>query len=143
MLERERNNVSNNPTYDVAQKMVEEARKPRIIMLMWIADSARFMASVSSGRAMDVDKIKESALYRSKKKADQVPAGKPVFAIKESKIMVADTLLKGARMNTPWWNGRVRYSAFPKIADAVTRFVPGMEGQGTTTRVDKCGGSSS
>lgn len=57
--------------------------------------------------------------------------------------MVADTLLKGARMNTPWWNGRVRYSAFPKIADAVTRFVPGMEGQGTTTRVDKCGGSSS
>lgn len=50
--------------------------------------------------------------------------------------MVADTLLKGARMNTPWWNGRVRYSAFPKIADAVTRFVPGMEGQGTTTRVD-------
>ena len=35
-------------------------------------------------------------------------------------------------MNTPWWNGRVRYSAFPKIADAVTRFVPGMEGQGTT-----------
>ena len=63
-------------------------------------------------------------------------AGKPVFAIKEGKIMVADTLLKGARMNTPWWNGRVRYSAFPKIADAVTRFVPGMEGQGTTTRVD-------
>jgi hypothetical protein len=66
VLERERNNVSNNPTYDVAQKMVEEARKPRIIMQMWIADSARFMASVSPVRAMDVDKIKE----RSKKKAD-------------------------------------------------------------------------
>ena len=125
VLERERNNVSNNPTYDVAQKMVEEARKPRITMQMWIADSARFMASVSPGRAMDVDKIKE----RSKKKADLAHAGKPVFAIKEGKIMVADTLLKGARMNTPWWNGRVRYSAFPKIADAVTRFVPGMEGQ--------------
>lgn len=132
VLERERNNVSNNPTYDVAQKMVEEARKPRITMQMWIADCARFMASVSPVRAMDVDKIKE----RSKKKADLAHAGKPVFAIKEGKIMVADTLLKGARMNTPWWNGRVRYSAFPKIADAVTRFVPGMEGQGTTTRVD-------
>ena len=132
VLERERNNVSNNPTYDVAQKMVEEARKPRITMQMWIADSARFMASVPPVRAMDVDKIKE----RSKKKADFAHAGKPVFAIKEGKIMVADTLLKGARMNTPWWNGRVRYSAFPKIADAVTRFVPGMEGQGTTTRVD-------
>lgn len=132
VLERERNNVSNNPTYDVAQKMVEEARKPRITMQMWIADSARFMASVSPVKAMDVDKIKE----RSKKKADLAHAGKPIFAIKEGKIMVADTLLKGARMNTPWWNGRVRYSAFPKIADAVTRFVPGMEGQGTTTRVD-------
>lgn len=135
VLERERNNVSNNPTYEVAQKMVEEARKPRITMQMWIADSARFTASVSPVRAMDVDKIKESALY-SAKKADKTKTEKPSFAIRDGKIMVADTLLKGARMNTPWWNGRVHYSAFPKIADAVTRFVPGMEGQGTTTRVD-------
>ena len=135
VLERERNNVSNNPTYDVAQKMVEEARKPRITMQMWIADSARFTASVSPGKAVAVDKIKESALY-SAKKADKTKTEKPSFAIRDGKIMVADTLLKGARMNTPWWNGRVRYSAFPKIADAVTRFVPGMEGQGTTTRVD-------
>ena len=135
VLERERNNVSNNPTYDVAQKMVEEARKPRITMQMWIADSARFTASVSPDKAVAVDKIKESALY-SAKKADKTKTEKPSFAIRDGKIMVADTLLKGARMNTPWWNGRVRYSAFPKIADAVTRFVPGMEGQGTTTRVD-------
>ena len=127
ILEREANNVSNNPTYDVAQKMVEQARLPRITMKMWIADSARFEASVTPGKAVSIDKIKT----RVRKSAVV-----PTYSIKDGKILVADTLLKGGRHNTPWWNGRVRYSAFPKIADAVTRFVPGMEGQGTTTRVD-------
>lgn len=127
-LVRESSNVSNNPTYEVAQKMVEQARQPRITMKMWIADSAKFTASVSAQKAMLVDKIKG---FEPKPEA-----AAPQFAIKDGKILVADTLLKGARHNTPWWNGRVRYSAFPKIADAVTRFVPGMEGQGTTTRVD-------
>lgn len=128
VLERERNNVSNNPTYEVAQQMVEEARKPRITMQMWIADSAKFTASVSPAKAMRVDQIKGFG--------PKAAPATPTFAIKDGRIMVADTLLRGGRVNTPWWNGRVRYSAFPKIADAVTRFVPGMEGQGTTTRVD-------
>ena len=128
VLERERNNASNNPTYEEAQKIVEQARQPRITMEMWIADSARFTASVSPAKAMLVDKIKG---YEAK----PMPAA-PTFAVKDGKIWVADTLLKGGYQATPWWNGRVRYSAFPKIADAVTRFVPGMEGQGTTTRVD-------
>ena len=128
VLERERNNMSNNPTYEEAQKIVEAVRKPRITMQMWIADSAKFTASISPAKAVLVDKIKGF-----EPKAE--PAA-PQFAIKDGKVMVTDTLLKGGRQNTPWWNGRVRYSAFPKIADAVTRFVPGMEGQGTTTRVD-------
>lgn len=128
VLERERNNASNNPTYEEAQKIVEQARQPRITMEMWIADSARFTASVSPANAMLVDKIKGY-------EANPMPAA-PTFAVKDGKIWVADTLLKGGYQATPWWNGRVRYSAFPKIADAVTRFVPGMEGQGTTTRVD-------
>lgn len=128
VLERERNNASNNPTYEEAQRIVEQARLPRITMEMWIADSARFSASVSSAKAMLVDKIKGFD-------AKPIPAA-PTFAVKDGKIWVADTLLKGGYQATPWWNGRVRYSAFPKIADAVTRFVPGMEGQGTTTRVD-------
>lgn len=127
-LVRETNNASNNPTYAVAQRLVEEARKPRITMKMWIADSARFTASVIPGKAVLVDQVRG---------VRQAPEPKtPTFAIKDGKIMVDDTLLTGGRHNTPWWNGRVRYSAFPKIADAVTRFVPGMEGQGTTTRVD-------
>lgn len=42
----------------------------------------------------------------------------------------------GGRHNSPWWNGRVKYSAFPKLPYAVTRFVPGMEMYGTTDRID-------
>ncbi len=128
VLERGRNNVSNNPTYEEAQQQVEAARKPRVTMQMWIADSAKFVALISPNRAVMVDKIKG---FEPKEE----PVA-PTFCLKEGEILVADTLLKGSRQNTPWWNGRVRYSAFPKIADAVTRFVPEMEGQGTTTRVD-------
>lgn len=136
VLERGRNNTSNNPTYEEAQRMVEEARKPRITMEMWIADSAHFTASVSPAKAMEVDKIKAVASRKVSAGATTVKSAARTFAIKNGQILVADTLLVGARQNTPWWNGRVRYSAFPKIADAVTRFVPDMEGQGTTTRVD-------
>lgn len=139
-LERKQNNASNNPTYEEAQKIVEESRKPRITMQMWIADSAQFTASVLPGKAVNVDNIKDKAVNRGQikdkyQKAEAANAA-TLFAIKDGRIMFGDSLLKGGRQNTPWWNGRVRYSAMPKIADAVTRFVPGMEGQGTTTRVD-------
>ncbi len=127
-LVREANKLSNNPSYEEARLTAEKARQPRVTMQMWIADSARFLASVSAAKAISVDKIKGFDAPEERTM--------PSFEVKDGRILVADTLLKGGRQNTPWWNGRVRYSAFPKLADGVTRFVPGMEGQGTTTRVD-------
>lgn len=126
-LERSENNVSNNPTYEQAAQMVALARIPRTTMDMWI-DSARLTASIAPDGAMQVDKIKNFAKSEI--------AHKPTYTVSNGKLLVDGRLLTGRRQNTPWWNGRVRYSAFPKIADAVTRFVPEMEGQGTTTRVD-------
>lgn len=126
-LERQTNSISNNPTYDEALTMVNAARLPRITIKAWIADSAKFTASVSAYGAKAVDVIADVA----KSKGSDCS-----FAVKDGKLLFCGQLLTGNRQNTPWWNGRVRYSAFPKMADGVTRFIPGMEGQGTTTRID-------
>lgn len=123
-LERQLNSVSNNPTYDQAQQMVELARLPRTTMKMWI-DSARLAASILPLKASYAPHVHSA--YNSYT---------PHYSLSHGHLLLNSSLIVGRRQNAPWWNGRVRYSAFPKIADGVTRFVPGMEGQGTTTRID-------
>ena len=51
--------------------------------------------------------------------------------------MVADDcLLTGNRQSIRWWSGSIKYNALPKATDHVTRFVPDMEGEGLTDRID-------
>ena len=127
VLERRMGTVSNNPTYEEAAAVAQAAHAPRITMRMWIADSARFVASVSAKGAVNVDDVKEQ------KTAD---AKEHTLEIVQGRLLFDGGLLTGGRQNAPWWNGRVRYSAMVKAADGVTRFVPGMEGQGATVRID-------
>lgn len=126
VLERPTNSVSNNPTYEQAQQMVELARVPRTTMRMWI-DSAILQASTSPKGTVNVDNIKVR---------QEQPQAQATYEVRDGKLLVNGSLLVGRRQNAPWWNGRVRYSAFSKMQDGVTRFVPEMEGQGTTTRID-------
>ncbi|MCI6504342.1 MAG: DUF6298 domain-containing protein [Prevotella sp.] len=127
-LVRKTNSVSNNPTYEEAQRMVELARVPRVTLKNWIINNQSISASVSADGAIDVDNLPDIPQLQNNPTCG--------FIIKDGKLLFEGNLLTGKRHNTPWWNGRVRYSTFPKLADGVTRFVPGMEGQGTTTRVD-------
>lgn len=136
-LERKENTISNNPTYEQAARMVAQARVPRTTMQMWI-DSARLTASTSPSGVQNVDKIKyketeaTASLYADNNGNDNEPR----YEISGGKLLIDGRLLTGKRQNAPWWNGRVRYSAMQKAADGVTRFVPEMEGQGATTRID-------
>ena len=118
--------ASSNPPIEVAQQMAREAHQPRMTMDMWI-DSAQFTASVSAKGALAVDRIK-----------DEQPINQVnhTFAIENGKLVMDHALVVGNRHNSPWWNGRVKYSAFPKLPYGLTRFVPGMEGDGRTDRVD-------
>ena len=123
----ERNtDASSSPTAEQAKVMIANAKLPRITMRLWI-DSAKFVANVSPAKSKNVDAIKTD------KKAE---IAKYEYSIVNGKLLVNGSLLVGGRHNSPWWNGRVKYSAFPKLPYAVTRFVPGMEMYGTTDRID-------
>ena len=153
VLERSLNSVSNNPTPAEARMMADIAKVPRVTMKSWI-DSAKLSAQVTTPLPSFVLRgsrgTQESTAQKSNKdlavqgenhngslnSTDQNGKTADNYAVVGGKLVMNGRLIVGGRQNTPWWNGRVRYSAFPKIADAVTRFVPGMEGQGTTTRID-------
>ena len=61
----------------------------------------------------------------------------PSFAVINGCLSVNGMLLTGNQYTIPWWSGRVKdnfvqYGAKP----AITRFVPGREGNGWTDRID-------
>lgn len=118
--------AATSPTVEQARLMTLAAHQPRVTMAMWV-DSARFTASVSPRGAVSVDKFYRPA-------AELKSTG--TYGVEQGKLVMNHELLTGARHNSPWWNGRVRYSDFPKRTYALTRFVPGMEQYATTDRVD-------
>jgi hypothetical protein len=118
--------AATSPTIAQAQELTVATRQPRVTMPMWI-DSVPFVASVSAQGAIDIDRI-----YREP--AAQRPL--PAVQVENGLLVIDHALLTGGRQNSPWWNGRVRYSDFPKRTYALTRFVPGMEEYATTDRID-------
>ncbi len=120
-------NASSSPTIEVAQRMSKEALLPRMTMKEWVLQADSIVTEGTS-KTVAVDAIKQKTPAKSAKKHD--------FIVKNGKLLIDDELLMGERQNSPWWNGRVRYSDMAKRPDAVTRFVPGMEMQGGTDRID-------
>jgi hypothetical protein len=116
-----------SPTIEQAAVFALEARKPRITIEMFI-DSAQFLASVSE---------KGAKVFTGTKQADEMAENDaPRLSVQQGKLLLGDRLFAGRRHDTPWWNGRVRTTAVKKATYALTRFVPGQEGQGLTDRVD-------
>jgi hypothetical protein len=120
-------NEATSPTIQQAQVMSAQAHRPRLTMEMWI-DSAKFTASVSPYHVRVVDRI---ATPRQ-----TTQNGKYQYAVAGGKLVMNGQLLVGGRHDTPWWNGRTRYPSIQKATYALTRFVPGQEGQGVTDRID-------
>ncbi|MBR1688807.1 MAG: pectate lyase [Prevotella sp.] len=121
----ERNtNASSSPTIEEAMRMAKEAMKPRISMQMWI-DSAVFEG--------DTKPIKPMA-YKAVGTATAAKAA-PV-ALSNGWLTRDGAILAGGKHQTPWWNGRTTDAAMAKAQYALTRFVPGYEGNGGTDRID-------
>lgn len=126
-LVRRTGEMSNNPTPEEAAAMVAEAHKPRVTMEMWI-DSVPFTASVRRSGVPEVDKLKL--------RAASTPSARADIEVKDGRLLFNGSLLTGRRHDTPWWNGRPRYNKIAAATYALTRFIPGLETNGATTRVD-------
>ena len=119
---------STSPSYPRAAEMAREALLPRLTMEQWISEAV-MPAGVSTSGVKDIDDIKPIKV----KEKEREPA---LPAVTEGRLTVGGKLLAGKFHRTPWWNGRPRYSNMEKAADAITRFVPGMEQRGGTDRID-------
>lgn len=117
-------NSTTSPTVEQAMEMARRSlTQPRLTMTMWI-DSVPFTASTSPIKPFRFKPVSPTAPQHYNYSATQ-------------KITKDRVLLTGMQYNIPWWNGRVkdnfcRHEAKP----AITRYVPGREGNGWTDRID-------
>ncbi len=119
------NDATSSPTIEQAIDLAAAASIAKPTLEQWI-DSAVLKAPVlAKGVKKWVGK---------EKKCESVP---PTSYTIENGLLVKDnSIIVGGKHDSPWWNGRLRYTAIPKATYALTRFVPGAEGRGLTDRVD-------
>ena len=121
----ERNtNASSSPTIEEAIKLAEEALQPRLTLKQWI-DDAKFEA--------DITPIEPRISRESRVSREPSPC---TYAVINNWLTKDGVVLVGGKHQTPWWNGRTTDAAMAKAKIALTRFVPGQEGQGGTDRID-------
>ncbi len=122
----ERNtNASSSPTIEQAMQMAEEALQPRQTLRQWI-ETASFPESSHS--------LQLSQFTHSPQKF-QSPDN-PLYTIINGWLCKDGIVLMGHKYQTPWWNGKAIDASMEKAKYALTRFVPGQEGQGGTDRID-------
>lgn len=119
--------ASSSPDFEQAKLMSEQTTTPRVTMKEWI-DSIPFTASLCTSDAKVVDDIKQNDVESNHTVSS--------YAITNGKLTVDGALAVGGKYNSPWWNGRVKYSAMKKLPYGITRFVPEMELHGATDRID-------
>lgn len=120
--------ATSSPTVEQAMKLAKEAYEPLLTLEKWI-NQAPFAAPVSAGKAKSIKEVKC-------KEAVGEAAPKKHYGIENGYLVADGCLLAGNRQNVRWWSGSIKYNALAKAPDHITRFVPDMEGEGLTDRID-------
>lgn len=127
-------NATSSPTFEEAAKMSKiSMTEPRLTMPMWIRQQELSVALSDKGAA-DGDKILAKIDKKNKKAKEN--SDRPAFEVVNGKLTKDGKMLVGGRHNTPWWAGRIKYNYLQNASYAITRFVPGQEGNGLTDRID-------
>jgi hypothetical protein len=119
--------ASSSPSVKVAAELTANSVNPRLQLTEWIDQSAkRNPISTDAGMAKTIDAIG----YKTPATATLAPAMKIV----NGKIVRGNELLIGRRISVPWWSGGVHAADLQtaKSKPAITRYVPGREGEGLT-----------
>lgn len=120
--------ATSSPTVEQAMELSKEAYEPLLTLEKWIGQ-APFAAQVSTENVKSVKETK-----RGKDTGEETP--KKSYGIRNGCLTADGRLIAGGRQNVRWWSGSTKYGYLPKASDHITRFVPDMEGQGLTDRID-------
>ena len=127
IFDRMAGDATSSPTIEQAMALAEAASEAKPTMELWI-DSA--VVSFSTA----VQGVRKWSWKMKEVNTTDPPCS--IYAIKSGHLVSDDALIVGGKHDSPWWNGRLRYTAVPKATYALTRFVPGAEGRGLTDRID-------
>lgn len=118
-------NASSSPTVEQAMEMaLESLTQPRLTLERWL-DSIPYLASVSP--------VTTRLPKATKEQTNQLPS----YSIINGHLTADGKLITGNQYAIPWWSGRVKDNFVEKDAKpAITRFVPGREGNGWTDRIN-------
>ena len=135
ILNRLANDATSSPTIEQAIELSAASSLPVTTMSMWI-DSAQFTGSVSSAGITPIEKCTPKSSKGKNSSSKDKASSQQSYEIIHGKLVHNGAMIVGGKHDSPWWNGRLRYSATPKATYALTRFVPGSEGRGLTDRLD-------
>ncbi|WP_311951953.1 DUF6298 domain-containing protein [Mucilaginibacter terrae] len=118
--------ASSSPTVEVAMALTANSVKPAVTIGDWVEQSSqRNPIAVNASGAKTIDQLGF--------KQPVTPALAPKMAVSNGWLVRGNTVLSGARMDSPWWNGSVDPVYLKKNAKpAITRWVPGRTGTGLT-----------
>ncbi len=122
-----RTSESSSPTIEQAMVYAQNAHTPKVTMKEWVDSLPEHpIFALTSGKG-----IKTEFKVSAEKEAEPMK-----YEIVNGKLLINGILATGKRQNSPWWNSRVKYNQMAKGTEGITRFVPEMEFQGATDRID-------
>jgi hypothetical protein len=126
-------NASSSPTVEQAMEMAQESlNQPRLTLEMWI-DSVERHSPITNSPTPKPFRAGEGSIYSQGQKTISGQAQEQYTALPP----VGGTGGGASQYTIPWWSGRVKDNFCERDAKpAITRFVPGREGNGWTDRID-------
>ncbi len=118
--------ASSSPTIEMAERMATESQKKLLTLENWID----LLELKFSNNSLHI-KLSSDETYPKKIKEYQ-----PEIKIVNGKIIADNKLVTGGKHDIQWWNGKLRTRNIVTSRPHITRFVPGMEGNGLTDYID-------
>lgn len=117
-----------SPTVEQAMYLMKKAHEPRLTLDTWI-NQTPFSASVSTANVKNIRDVKF-------KEAPQAILPKLAYGIENGRLVANHRLLVGDTQKMRYWRVNLGFRALHEALPHVSRFVPGMEVNGTTDRID-------
>ena len=117
-----------SPSVEQAMYVMKIAHDPRLTLVTWI-NQTPFSASVSTAKVKNIRDVKF-------KEAPQATLPKLAYGIENGRLVANHRLLVGDTQKMRYWRVNLGFRALHEALPHVSRFVPGMEVNGTTDRID-------
>ncbi|GAB4018692.1 DUF6298 domain-containing protein [Spirosoma koreense] len=120
--------ASSSPKVDVAMALTKQAVTPAPTLYDFITAASKRQPIPTTATAKSIDAIglpKEPTLTKAEP-----------MQLQHGRLVRGARLVTGRRQEVPWWNGSARPYGLTNAKPHITRFVPGMTGQGLTDNLD-------